>query len=159
MKNEQRTTRVNLNNLPEELQNQINDGYSQIACVEITGDSMMPTIHHGGRAIIDMGKKEIENGYAYVFEKHNLYPSSDMYSWIKRLHIEEDGGLKIVSENAKYTPFHFKSIEDIKVIGKVVAVAKPGSDGFYSIDNVYTEQYFVPIIKDYQDLQKFIKNK
>jgi len=84
-----------------------------IEAINVTGDSMEPTLNDGNIIFIDKSKNNIsKNGiYAYIHE-NGLF--------VKRIEKNSNGNLNIISDNSEY-PTIVANSSDITVVGKVIS--------------------------------------
>lgn len=146
---------INLSLMSEAIKQAIESG--DVAIMEIVGDSMYPTIKHGGMIMIDRSCTEIVNDYAYAFEKEGLYDGYNGNTFCKRLRIEE-GRVLIISENAKYETITFNDPNEIKVLGKVLAYKSNGCE-WQEVSNCYTVQFYIPVYTHEDIIKKMANNK
>ena len=89
---------------------------NNINLINVPTDSMSPTINKGDVAFIDITCHGYcgEGVYAFVDKYGELF--------IKRLQRVPNGGMKILSDNPKYSPLDFtqKELERCYIIGKLV---------------------------------------
>ena len=80
-----------------------------------SGDSMTDTIDDGNLLLVDMGRKDFNNGGIFVLQKNNEW-------FVKRLQLRFSGELDIISDNPKYKTDTIKPNDDIEIIvkGKVI---------------------------------------
>jgi len=151
---------VDIRQLPNELKVKICTGLENntMGLVNVTGNSMEPTIEDRGMVLMDTYDKTIENGYAYVFKiEGGLYKNYDEDTFCKRLSIDENGNLTITSENARWKPFYFDSVDRIEIMGKVVASVAHGSNVLKEVTNKYEVMHSIPIAKNWDDVEKIMK--
>ncbi len=80
--------------------------------VRVEGDSMEPLIHAGELLVVDR-MVETKDGDIVVARLGQEFT-------VKRLHTEEDGGIRLVSENPSYEPIRVTEGMDFEVWGRVM---------------------------------------
>ena len=80
--------------------------------VRVEGDSMEPRIHSGELLVVDR-MVETKDGDIVVARLGQEFT-------VKRLHTEEDGGIRLVSENPAYEPIQVTEGMDFEVWGRVM---------------------------------------
>lgn len=87
------------------------------------GDSMIPTIQDKEPLLVNSADKNLDDGFIYVIRSVDKI-------WVKRVQIQFDGSLLLISDNKTYPPMQldFDASTDIEVIGKVVP---PSRSMFY----------------------------
>ena len=80
--------------------------------VRVEGDSMEPRIHSGELLVVDR-MVETKDGDIVVARLGQEFT-------VKRLHTEEDGGIRLVSENPSYEPIRVTEGMDFEVWGRVM---------------------------------------
>ena len=80
--------------------------------VRVEGDSMEPRIHSGELLVVDR-MVETKDGDIVVARLGQEFA-------VKRLHTEEDGGIRLVSENPSYEPIRVTEGMDFEVWGRVM---------------------------------------
>ena len=80
-----------------------------------TGDSMIPTIQDKEKLLVNSADKELTDGFIYVIRNQDNY-------WVKRIQIQFDGSLLLISDNKLYPPMQLDLNEalDIEIIGRWV---------------------------------------
>jgi phage repressor protein C with HTH and peptisase S24 domain len=88
---------------------------AQLAVVTARGDSMEPTVRDGDILLIDRDAAKIGSDGIYLIERDNQL-------FCKRLQKLFDGGVKIMSDNARYAPQQLspEAAGDLHVTGRVV---------------------------------------
>lgn len=83
------------------------------------GDSMEPTIGDKDSLLVCTAEKNPKDGHIYVIRSGNML-------WVKRIQVQLDGGLLLISDNKMYPPMllNLDESSDIEVIGKVVNSSK-----------------------------------
>lgn len=79
--------------------------------IRVSGDSMEPKIHSGALLVVDRMAET---------KDHDIVVArlgSDFM--VKRLHLEDDGGIWLLSENAAYPPVQITEAMDFEVWGRV----------------------------------------
>ena len=84
-----------------------------IEAINVTGDSMEPTLNNGNIIFIDKSKNQISKNGIYAFINNNGL-------FVKRIQKRGDGKLDIISDNQEY-PMQFVDTRDINILGKVVS--------------------------------------
>lgn len=86
-----------------------------LVAVSSTGDSMEPVISEGNTLLIDLEQTSIKDGCIYVLRV-------DDHLYAKRLQVEFDGTVRIISENDAYRDqvVHHDKRNELHVIGRVV---------------------------------------
>lgn len=86
----------------------------RIEAVNVTGDSMEPTLKGGDILFIHRDRQNFRRGGVFaVATPHGLF--------VKRLELQVDGALLLISDNADYPPQKVTSGE-VEVLGQAVAV-------------------------------------
>ncbi len=87
------------------------------------GDSMIPTIQDKEPLLVNSADKNLDDGFIYVIRSVDNI-------WVKRVQIQLDGSLLLISDNKTYPPMQldFDASTDIEVIGRVVP---PSRSMFY----------------------------
>lgn len=80
--------------------------------VRVEGDSMEPSIHSGELLVVDR-MVETRDGDVIVARLGCEF-------MVKRLHIEEDGSIWLLSENTGYAPVRVTEAKDFEVWGRVM---------------------------------------
>ncbi|MCC2625723.1 MAG: hypothetical protein K0R14_1596 [Burkholderiales bacterium] len=78
-------------------------------------ESMVPTIPHKGKVLIDTSQTEITDGKIYTLAKDN-----DIF--IKRVFHKDGSGFEAKSDNEQYGSLCFTSDKEINVIGRVLCL-------------------------------------
>lgn len=80
-----------------------------------TGDSMIPTIQDKEKLLVNAADKELTDGFIYVIRNQDNY-------WVKRIQIQFDGSLLLISDNKLYPPMQLdlSDTTDIEIIGRWV---------------------------------------
>lgn len=91
----------------------------KLISTSISGDSMEPTIPDSSIILIDTSRYQPRDGHIYVLRNGDTY-------WVKRLQIQPDGKLVLISDNNFYPPMtlDLKRDADVEIIGQVVNVSK-----------------------------------
>ena len=89
------------------------ENIKNVEAINVTGDSMEPTLNNGNIIFIDKTKQDISKDgiYAYVNE-NGLF--------VKRIQRRIDGSLDIISDNKEY-PVQIAQKKEIDVLGKVIS--------------------------------------
>jgi SOS-response transcriptional repressor LexA len=85
-----------------------------IEAINVTGDSMEPTLNTGNIIFLDTQKKDISKDGIYAFTNENGL-------FVKRIQKRIDGKIDIISDNKEY-PVQVTSKDEINIMGKVVGV-------------------------------------
>lgn len=80
--------------------------------IRVTGDSMVPEIHPGSLLIVDRGMLTTSGNIVVARINDELC--------IKKLSIEKDGGVTLLSENPLYKPIVITEEMDFEVWGRVM---------------------------------------
>ena len=88
---------------------------SALVLINVTGDSMEPTLSNGDLILIDMSTQGIDDSAIYVLR-------FDGKLVVKRIHRKFDGSVIIMSDNAVYPPEVILGdlVGDLEVVGRVV---------------------------------------
>jgi len=89
------------------------DTIKNIEAINVTGDSMEPTLNNGNIIFIDKSKQNINKDGIYAFINENGL-------FVKRMQRRVDGGLDVISDNKEY-PVQIVNKNGINVLGKVVS--------------------------------------
>ncbi|MBD3841596.1 MAG: helix-turn-helix transcriptional regulator [Campylobacterales bacterium] len=89
------------------------DNIHNIEAINVTGDSMEPTLNNGNIIFIDKSKNDIAKDGIYAFINQNGL-------FVKRIQRRVDGNLDIISDNKEY-PSQISNKHEIKILGKVVS--------------------------------------
>ena len=89
------------------------DNIKNIEAINVTGDSMEPTLNNGNIIFIDKTKKDVSKDGIYAFVNENGL-------FVKRMQRRIDGSLDIISDNKEY-PIQIAQKTDINILGKVVS--------------------------------------
>lgn len=89
------------------------ENVKNIEAINVTGDSMEPTLNNGNIIFIDKTKQNVNKDGIYAFINENGL-------FVKRIQIRVDGGLDVISDNKEY-PMQIVNKEGINVLGKVVS--------------------------------------
>ncbi|MGB3751806.1 MAG: S24 family peptidase [Arcobacteraceae bacterium] len=89
------------------------DNVKNMEAINVTGDSMEPTLNNGNIIFIDKTKLDINKDGIYAFINDNGL-------FVKRIQRRDDGGLDVISDNKEY-PKQIVQQEGINVLGKVVS--------------------------------------
>ncbi len=82
--------------------------------INVTGDSMEPTIKDGSTIFIDRNDTNIINGGIFVI-------STPAGVFVKRVRLKSNAKIELISDNKAYLP-EVVSGEEIKIIGRVVKI-------------------------------------
>ena len=80
--------------------------------IRVVGDSMLPEIHPGSLLIVDRGMP--------TYSGHIVVARINDELCIKKLSIEEDGKITLLSENSRYNPILITEAMDFEVWGRVM---------------------------------------
>jgi phage repressor protein C with HTH and peptisase S24 domain/DNA-binding XRE family transcriptional regulator len=88
---------------------------NKLAAMRAAGESMEPTIHDGDSLLVDTSQTTVQDGKVYAL----WYDGGER---VKRLFRLPGGGLRIVSDNARFPTVEVQpsEIEHVRVIGRVV---------------------------------------
>lgn len=89
------------------------DNVKNIEAINVTGDSMEPTLNNGNIIFIDKTKTDVNKDGIYAFINENGL-------FVKRIQRRVDGGLDVISDNKEY-PIQVVQKNGIDVLGKVVS--------------------------------------
>lgn len=89
------------------------ENVKNIEAINVTGDSMEPTLNNGNIIFIDKTKQNVSKDGIYAFINENGL-------FVKRIQRRVDGGLDVISDNKEY-PMQIVSKNGINVLGKVVS--------------------------------------
>jgi len=89
------------------------DNVKNIEAINVTGDSMEPTLNNGNIIFIDKTKQDISKDGIYAFVNENGL-------FVKRIQRRVDGAIDIISDNKEY-PMQIAQKHEIDVLGKVVS--------------------------------------
>lgn len=88
---------------------------NELVVVRAKGDSMEPTISDKAELIVNRGQKEPIDGKIFVIR-------SWMSLFVKRLQLQLDGSILLISDNGFYPPMVLNQNDNIEIIGQVVRV-------------------------------------
>lgn len=88
---------------------------SALALINVTGDSMEPTLSNGDLILIDTGVGSIDDSGIYVLQ-------FDGKLKVKRIHSKVDGSVDLISDNARYPieTIQGELAQGLNVVGRVV---------------------------------------
>jgi len=89
------------------------ENVKNIEAINVTGDSMEPTLNNGNIIFIDKTKQNVNKDGIYAFINENGL-------FVKRIQRRVDGGLDVISDNKEY-PMQIVDKNGINVLGKVVS--------------------------------------
>ena len=89
------------------------ENVQNIEAINVTGDSMEPTLNGGNIIFIDKTKQDASKDGIYAFVNENGL-------FVKRIQKRIDGGLDIISDNKEY-PIQIAQKNEINILGKVVS--------------------------------------
>jgi len=89
------------------------ENLKNIEAINVTGDSMEPTLNNGNIIFIDKTKGDASKDGIYAFINENGL-------FVKRIQKRIDGALDIISDNKEY-PIQIANKKDITILGKVVS--------------------------------------
>ncbi|MGK0256462.1 MAG: hypothetical protein ACI81I_001079 [Arcobacteraceae bacterium] len=89
------------------------ENVKNIEAINVTGDSMEPTLNNGNIIFIDKTKQDVAKDGIYAFINENGL-------FVKRIQRRVDGGLDIISDNKEY-PLQIVNRNGIDILGKVVS--------------------------------------
>lgn len=88
------------------------DNIKHIEAINVSGDSMEPTLNNEDIVFLDTTKKEISKDGIYAFTNSNGL-------FIKRIQKRVDGDIDIISDNKEY-PIQIANPQEINIIGKTI---------------------------------------
>jgi len=89
------------------------DNIKNIEAINVTGDSMEPTLNNGNIIFIDKTKNDVSKDGIYAFINENGL-------FVKRIQRRIDGNLDVISDNKEY-PIQITQKSNIEVLGKVIS--------------------------------------
>jgi SOS-response transcriptional repressor LexA len=89
------------------------ENIKNIEAINVTGDSMEPTLNNGNIIFIDKTKQDLSKDGIYAFVNENGL-------FVKRMQKRVDGGIDVISDNKEY-PMQIINKNDINILGKVVS--------------------------------------
>ena len=89
------------------------ENLKNIEAINVTGDSMEPTLNNGNIIFIDRTKNDTSKDGIYAFINENGL-------FVKRIQKRVDGALDVISDNKEY-PIQIAQKNDITILGKVVS--------------------------------------
>ncbi len=89
------------------------DNIKNIEAINVTGDSMEPTLNSGNIIFIDKSKQDVSKDGIYAFINENGL-------FVKRIQRRIDGSLDIISDNKEY-PIQIAAKPEINILGKVIS--------------------------------------
>ncbi len=89
------------------------ENLKNIEAINVTGDSMEPTLNNGNIIFIDKTKQDLAKDGIYAFVNENGL-------FVKRIQKRVDGALDVISDNKEY-PMQIVHKGEITVLGKVVS--------------------------------------
>ena len=89
------------------------ENLKNIEAINVTGDSMEPTLNNGNIIFIDKTKNDMAKDGIYAFVNENGL-------FVKRIQKRVDGALDVISDNKEY-PIQIINKAEISVLGKVVS--------------------------------------
>jgi len=84
----------------------------QLSVIQVTGDSMAPTLHDGDDILVDRGDRRLRDGI-HVLRMDGVLN-------VKRLLLEPGGRLTVRSDNPAYPSWPSLTRKDVEIIGRVV---------------------------------------
>lgn len=90
-----------------------NENIKNIEAINVTGDSMEPTLNNGNIIFIDKSRDDVSKDGIYAFINDNGL-------FVKRIQKRIDGALDIISDNKEY-PMQVAKKDEITVLGKVIS--------------------------------------
>lgn len=91
---------------------------AMLSVIEVTGDSMEPTMYGGDQVLVDHTVQTIEHGGIYILRMDNT-------NIVKRCHRStSDGSVHVISDNTKYPVDVVKSADRMQVIGRVIWIGR-----------------------------------
>jgi len=100
---------------PAWIERYIGPKHGLLVSIEVTGDSMAPTVHDGDMVIIDTDDRRVTVSGIYVIAPQGRYQ-------LKRIHLRLDGSVKVMSDNAAYEPEEVPEhrVQGLHVVGRMV---------------------------------------
>ncbi len=89
------------------------DNLKNVEAINVTGDSMEPTLNNGNIIFIDKTKQDASKDGIYAFVNENGL-------FVKRIQKRIDGALDIISDNREY-PSQIANKNEIDILGKVIS--------------------------------------
>jgi SOS-response transcriptional repressor LexA len=89
------------------------ENIKHIEAINVTGDSMEPTLNNGNIIFIDKTKNDVSKDGIYAFVNENGL-------FVKRIQKRIDGALDVISDNREY-PMQVAKKGEIEVLGKVIS--------------------------------------
>lgn len=89
------------------------ENLKNVEAINVTGDSMEPTLNNGNIIFIDKTKNDTSKDGIYAFVNENGL-------FVKRIQKRVDGSLDIISDNKEY-PIQIVDRNNINILGKVVS--------------------------------------
>ena len=90
----------------------------QLKVVEVSGDSMEPTLYKGDHVLVDLGNRAIAQHGLFVLRL-------DESLMVKRVQKSfATGAIRIISDNPKYEPEEIDESDRLDVIGRVVWIGR-----------------------------------
>ena len=88
---------------------------ASLALINVTGDSMEPTLSEGDLILIDMSHRGVKDNAVYVLQLNGAL-------LVKRIQHKLDGSVIVKSDNAIYEPERVgvEAVDNLNVIGRVV---------------------------------------
>ena len=89
---------------------------TQAALIQVTGDSMEPTLSEGDLVLVDRSQRKYTREGIYVLRSEGLL-------LIKRLQLVRPATVRAISDNSAYKPFELSIAEDArhyKIVGRAV---------------------------------------
>ena len=90
-------------------------GFQNLALVTGSGASMEGTFSDGDVLFADVGVKELTGDGVYQLEVNGAI-------YIKRLQRMPNGNLKMISDNRKYDSYELTSLDQVRIIAKIVGI-------------------------------------
>jgi SOS-response transcriptional repressor LexA len=84
----------------------------QLSVIQVTGDSMAPTLENGDDILVDLGERRLRNGI-YVLRLDGALN-------VKRLVLERGNKVTVESDNVAYPSWRSIERRELEVIGRVV---------------------------------------
>lgn len=89
------------------------ENLKNVEAINVTGDSMEPTLNNGNIIFIDKTKNDVSKDGIYAFVNENGL-------FVKRIQKRIDGALDIISDNKEY-PIQIAAKDEINILGKVIS--------------------------------------
>lgn len=102
----------------EELRRLTRSNYEFLSLITVTGDSMWETLHHGDQVLVDRSVSRVRRDGIYVIQIEDEL-------MIKRCSIDiDEGTIELHSDNKNYPVRKVKKVDRLRVVGRVVWMAR-----------------------------------